>query len=284
MRHKSFKPNKFEYSMKIELLAVSFLVLVIGTVQAFGDNSTQTTYCKNGVCYTGSITIPANETFEVVHLPIIFVSYSQTCENMIKNNISGCPSVESMVNYDTSNQYVSGKFITQGNQTIRTSAEVKEHWKSYQASQKTIVCIDCEENIQAYQQSQNIIIQPTSYSFADKTGSQLITNQLFYSNDRYMQGCDTATISNIPGLLNDTINYMLSGCTKTNFNGNVTKSVHVTAWQYDNPFSTLHTESYLKDILHGHYIFGNMTGGGLGPSDCIRHQCSFTDPFKKAGW
>lgn len=262
------------------IIALSFSY----SINAFADPNTISKYCSNGTCSTGIIpSLPSNYTYEVKKIPLLVVSYSQTCENMIKNNISGCPTLQSMVQYDTSNQLISGKLIIQGDHYIRTNPQVKNHWLWYEGKTKTSVCVECIMDIASSQESQNIIIQPISYSFADKN-QNIVTNKLSYLNDRFMQGCDTATISNIPGLLNDTIHYMLSGCTQTSFNGNVTKSVHVSAWEYNNPYSTLHTDSYLKNILHGHYIFGNMTSGGLGPNDCIRHQCSFKDPFAKQGY
>ena len=271
-----------------KLVLTSLLILVFSislSTNAFADQSTITKYCSNGLCSTGPLSVlPPNYTHAVSKLPLLIVSYSQTCENMVKNHISGCPTMESMVPYDTSNQYISGKLIKQGNETIRTNPQVKNHWLWYDGKKTTSVCIDCKMDIASSQKSQNIIIEPTSYSFADKNNN-IVTTKLSYQNDRYMQGCDTATISNIPNLLNDTIHYMLSGCITTNFSGNVTKSVHVSAWDYDNPFSTLHQSSYLTNIMHGHlYYNGNKTLGGLGPNDCIRHQCSFIDPYKKIGY
>lgn len=259
--------------------------LVFSSTNAFADQSTITKYCSNGTCSTGSqSSLPPNYTHAIVKIPLLIVSYSQTCENMIKNNISGCPPLDSITQYDTSNQYLSGKFIKQGDRTIRTDPQVKNHWLWYEGQGKTTVCIECKMDIASSQKSLNIIIEPTSYSFTDKNDN-IVKDKWNYHNDRYMQGCDTATISNIPNLLNDTIHYLLSDCTVTSFNGTVTKLVHVSPWDYNNPYSTLHQVSYLKDIMHSHSFYnGNKTQGGLGPTDCIRHQCSFIDPYKKIGW
>ena len=265
------------------ILAVVISSLIF--VNVYADQSTISKYCSNGTCSTGFIpSLPSNYTHEIKKLPLLVVSYSQTCENMIKNNISGCPTLQSMVQYDTSNQLISGKLLIQGDHYIRTNPQVKNHWLWYEGKTKTSVCIECIMDIASSQESQNIIIQPTSYSFADKN-QNIVTNKLSYLNDRFMQGCDVATISSKQGLLEDTIHYMLSGCTTTHFNGNVTNTVHVAPWQYDNPYSTLHQSSYLKNILNNHSITNtNKTSGGYGPSDCIRHTCSFKDPYSKAGW
>lgn len=247
--------------------------------------STQNHYCINGICGTGKLApIPSNYTHSNVHLPVLLINWSQTCEMMMKNNIKGCTSIEQMIPFDTSNQYVSGKFVKQGNETIRTKPQIQNNWLYYKYSGKQIVCVECSFDIPSTQESQQIIIQPTTYSFVDKNVNNA-TKSYTYFNDRFMQGCDTATISSIPGLLNDTIHYMLSGCKTTNFNGNVTKSVHNTPWDYDNPYSTLHLSRYLKFIIPNHSATNtNHTSGGYGPSDCIRHSCGFKDPYSRSGW
>ena len=270
------------------LLSVSFGVsyAIDAGPQVPGGLNTISQYCSNGTCTTGGTpSIPLNYTHSNYHMPILFVNLSQACENMIKYNIPGCPSLESMISFDTSNQNISGKFIKIGNDTIRTKPQVKSNWLYYAGNTNKIVCIECNADITVMQQSQQIIIQPTGFSFVDQVTNATKGQWLSYS-DRYMQGCDTATISNNMQLLKDTIKYMLSGCTiKTSFNGTLSHKTHDTAWQYDNPFSTLHQSTYLKDIMHNHVSYnGNNTAGGLGPSDCIRHTCTFTDPYHNKGW
>lgn len=260
------------------------VLFVSASVNAFADPSTITKYCNNGICSTGPVPVlPSNYTHSVTHIPVLLINWSQTCENMVKNHIKGCTPLTDMIPYDTSNQHVSGMFIKQGNDTIRTKPQVQNNWLYYKYGNQ-VICVECDFDISSTLESKQIIIQPTSYSFVDKNAN-IVKDKWSYFNDRFMQGCDIATISSIPGLLNDTIHYMLSDCKTTNFNGNVTKTVHVTPWDYDNPFSTLHQSSYLKNILNNHSITNtNKTSGGYGPTDCIRHQCVFTDPYKKQGY
>lgn len=263
------------------------LILLIGVHSSYAINdNTISQYCSNGTCSTGGTpSVPTNYIHSNYHAPILFVNLSQTCENMIKNNITGCPTLDQLAPFDTSNQNISGKIIKIGNDTLRTKPQVKSNWLYYASSSKKIVCIECNADVIVMQQSQQIIINPTGFSFVDQILNVTKGQWISYS-DRFMQGCDTATISNNMKLLNDTIHYMLSGCvTKTNFNGTISHNVYVSAWQYDNPFSTLHQNQYLKDIMHNHLSYnGNKTSGGIGPSDCITHRCNFIDPYKKAGW
>ena len=276
--------------MKFLLIIIPALIIFsqafaqeAGPVVPSGSN-TISQYCSNGICSTGALpSSPANSTLGQRHLPILYVVYSQTCEIMIKNHIPGCPPLETIVSFDTSNQYISGHFIKQGNDTVRTNPQVKYNWLYYEGKTNKTICVECNADILTMQQSQEIIMQPNDFQFVDPNNNNASKN--WYSfNGRYMQGCDVATIANLPGLLNDTISYMLNGCTKTSFNGTSNHIVKQAEWSYDNPFSTLHQDTYLKSMLHGHTYNGNNTSGGNGPQDCIRHSCSFTDPYKKVGY
>lgn len=249
--------------------------------------STQSLYCFNGSCSTGG-TPKVNPTYvhSTDHYPVLLISLSQTCEVLNKYNMKGCPSVKDLIKYDTSNQYVSGKFVDKDGRYYRTPPQMKNNWLVYQHSNKIITCVECYFDVTATAKSKQIIIMPNSFAYVNKTESE---NKNYWYNfaNRYMQGCDIATIGNSTLLLNDTIHFMLAGCTAdaTDFHAiqNHTKTSH--PFSYNNPFSTLNQINYLKNILHGHTSSNtNMTSGGSGPSDCIRHQCNFIDPYKKAGW
>lgn len=280
-------------SMKEFILSLAIIGIMISINQAYAIESgpqvpnsanTISQYCSSGTCSTGTITgLTINYTHGIKHLPILYISYSQTCQAMIKNHISGCIPLGDIIKYDTSNQYVSGHFIKEGNDTIRTKPQVKNNWLYYQSKTNKTICIECTADITTMQQAQQIILQPTDFVYVDPNNNN-VTKTWTSFNGRYMQGCDIATIANIPGLFNDTISYMLSGCTKTSFNGTSIHQVKQAEWSYDNPFSTLHQDAYLKSMLHGHTYNGNNTSGGNGPQDCIRHSCSYQDPYKKQGY
>lgn len=249
--------------------------------------STQSQYCSNGTCGTGGTPkIPINYTTSTEKYHVLLISLSQTCEILDKNNMKGCPSVKDLMKYDTSNKLVSGKFVKHGDVYVRTPPQVKNNWLSYAYSKNTVICVECYFDSTAISKSQEIIIQPNSFSYVNKTETEN-GNHLYNFNNRYMQGCDVATISNVSGLLDDTINFMLHGCTanSTSFHEITNQTRTLQPWSYDNPYSSLHQITYLKDIMNGHANSNtNHTSGGYGPSDCLRHQCSFIDPYKKAGW
>ena len=134
----------------ISSLVIVFLSVALGSVYA--DSSTITKFCNNGICNSGPVpTLPSNYTHSTIHIPVLLVSYSQTCENMIKNYIKGCTPLSEMIPFDTSNQYISGKFVNQGNDTIRTNPEVKNNWLFYKYSNKQVVCVECAFDISSTQ-------------------------------------------------------------------------------------------------------------------------------------
>lgn len=215
--------------------------------------------------------------------PLIMIVPSESCQNMIKFHMkTDCPTDDMLLKYDTSNQKISGHFIIQNGNTIRDKPEVKNHYLFYQTQ---TVCVDCAGDYMNPDLFQIIIIEPHGFTYVDKYA--VISNNKWLSySDRHMAGCNTATIGYSDSLLNDTIKYMESNCTQTSFNSTKTNIIPDQPWSYDNPYSSLHLSTYLKSFLHNHDIF-NRNGtnpGGLGPNDCIRHQCSYTDPYKKAGW
>lgn len=278
--------------------SISILVIVFGLciVPAFATDggpqvpsvpNTIAQYCASGSCNTGAVApLPSNFTFQTKHTSMLYIVYSQTCENMIKGNVSGCMPLEDIIPFDTSNQHVSGKFVKHNGVTIREKPQLKNNWLYYTYKTGKTICVECVADITTMQQSQQIILEPTDFNFVDKNANS--TNGTWTSyNSRYMQGCDVATIANIPRLLNDTIQYMLNGCKSTSF---VSSSNHVikdTPFSFNNPYSSLKIDSYLEKIFHNHKFFSSYNAtnnGGLGPSNCITHQCSFTDPNKKAGY
>ena len=269
----------------IPLISTLVIVLFFGISQASAIDSgpivpnspnTISQYCSSGTCSTGGTpSIPVNFTKTNQHLKVLLVSLSQTCEILNKNGMKGCPSVQDLIPYDTSNQLVSGKFINHDGIYTRTAPQMKNNWMAYSYSNKTVVCVECYFDITSADKAQQIIVQPSSFSYINKTEVENGNSWYNYDN-RFMQGCDVATIGNIPGLLNDTIHFMLHNCsgTTTSYN-NITNHTRIyQPFNYNNPYSTLHQDLYLKNIFHDHLSYnGNHTSGGIGPGNCITHYC-----------
>ena len=260
--------------------------ITVGGIIVPKFTSTQNQYCSNGSCSTGGTPpIPKNYTISNVHLPILLISLSQTCEVLNKHNMTGCPSVESLIHYDNSNQMISGKFVNNNGIYFRTPPQMKNNWLAYQNSDHTIICVECTFDVAATSKSKQIIIEPSSFTYVNKTETEN-KNSWYNFKNRYMQGCDIATISNIPGLLPDTANFMLSGCqqSSTQFNTVETHTRILHPFMMNSPYSSLVLDSNLKQIFLGHFILHNEkmpTMGGLGPANCQTGQCSLTTSTKK---
>ena len=253
------------------------------------QTSTQSKYCSNGTCSTGPQVI-INKTGSVLthKYNMISLMLSETCQRMNEHNISGCPHISELIVFDTSNQAISGKFIQNGSDYTRTSPQIKNHYLWYGTNRTNeIICLDCEVDAKMSQTTQQVIIEPHDFVWTDKFNTLHDGSRIFVQfHGRYMQGCDTATIPYDFQLLTDTIYYMRMNCDSkyTTFNATQTYELPSTPFNYDNPFSTLHQDSYLKDIT-GHKSFGgNHTGGGLGPSNCITNKCDYHDPYHKVGY
>ena len=248
--------------------------------------STQNAYCPNGVCVTSPIPTNPNYIHSTSKYPVLLIKLSNTCEILDKHNMTGCHTVKSLIPYDTSNKLISGNFVNNNGIYTREPPQMKNNWLAYQYSNHKIICVECYFDFTATAKSQQIIINPNSFSYVNKTESEP-KNMVYNYYGRFMQGCETATIANISGLLNDTINFMLNGCNfkSTNFNDKQIQQRPLHLVNYYSPFSTLNNDSYLKTIFGGHtYDFGNKTSGGRGPIDCITHKCNFIDPYKKIGY
>jgi len=198
------------------------------------------------------------------------VVQSELCQKEIQNHIrSDCPTDEILKKYDTSNQYISGKFVTKDSITIRTKAQVTNHYQFYT---KQTVCVDCTGNLSSPDLFKMIILEPHGFTFIDKY--QTVSTHTWNSyTDRSMQGCNTATIAYSDWLLNDTISYLESECTKTKYTGNSTHTIQDHPFSFDNPYSSLSFKNLVSQI---------KSTGGLGL--CLQNQCNIKDPYKKAGW
>lgn len=279
-------------------------------------NNTVSQYCWNGTCQTPNIlpngTITGNDTANQEFKSkynIIMVIPSELCTRAIENHLkTDCPSLNSLVKYDNSNQKISGQFIRQIDGTLtRANPGVKNHWQYYGYTNHTIVCVYCTGNYITSDLYKTIILEPASFEFVPHefintnykvdifngvSGNyssitfpvnEFDSGLTSYKN-KSMQGCNSATIAYSDFLLNDTIKYLESDCKIKSYNQTTTQKVPNTPWQYDNPFSSLHYLVALKTLTHNAgYSTMNNTSGGHGPGNCI-NGCSYTTSTRKAGY
>lgn len=280
-------------------------------------NNTIAQYCWNGTCQTpngiNNGTISSNDTSHnelKSQYNIIMIIPSEVCTNAFKYHAkSDCPPLANITKYDNSNQKISGYFYSLDGKTIeRSKPEVKNHWQYYGYTNHTIICVYCTGNYLTTDLYKTIILQQSdSFEYAPHNyvsvpyiipqfnyTSGNFTNYVIQVNEadaglttklnRDVVGCNTATIAYSDALLNDTIHYLESGCKSTNFNQTKTYVSPNSPWSWNNPYSTLHYMSALKQLTGGHGIYGtNQTVGGHGPGNCI-NGCSYTTSTRKAGY
>lgn len=204
---------------------------------------------------------------------ILAIVYSEGCQTMMNHNInSSCPTLNKIWKYDTSNHIISGNMTLKNGKFIRSNPAVKNHYLWY-TSPKTIVCVDCKLPLDRPDVFKTIFIEPSSFSFINKTFTLKNTNAWATYSNRYVSpDCLSSTIGYSDLLLNDTINYMLSNCTITKISNNQTNYIKNTPFQFNNPFSTLHYEKQISD----------MKKNGMG--NCITIKCNTKDPYSKSNW
>ena len=150
----------------------------------------------------------------------IGISLDRTCLTLIKENMrTDCPTYGEilMLFPDTSNKIFSGDFIIKDGLLQREFPPIKNHL-NYYSDKPPVLWVDPPAD------TMNKIKSVTIYKslpLYEVTGSkQKANNTLIFGKDRYVNpNCSQAKISadKWPVLLGDTIQYLQSGCKKTNF-------------------------------------------------------------------
>lgn len=151
------------------------------------------------------------------HGNFITIELSKTCLVMAKANLtSNCPTYKDLEVFDTTNQKISGKFFQDGDFYHRGKPMYKNYQLSYpKAVYPWVICVDCSQQIII--QSKNIIVEAGSFVYKKGSDSHIVNNTRYEYSQRYVDSCTIAHIAYSDFLLNDTINYLESGCTKTDF-------------------------------------------------------------------
>ena len=181
---------------------------------------------------------------------LVGVNLSKSCIIMIKNNItSTCPTYDDLLKFDTSNKEISGNFIRDNGTGYlhRETPEFHDSWRWYDhdtevrlivdppnGMESRIKTIEIQPNFNTYTVKNQMFI-PSEYEFVSVDvvslfGNKTITKTINVVNqtqeyglvlyhDRYVDKCKNAVINadNWLYLLNDTINYLRTGCNETDF-------------------------------------------------------------------
>lgn len=215
--------------------------------------------------------------------PVIFVLYSQVCERLISiNDYSSCPPLTKLIPLDTSNQRISGYFIQKDDGTyVRQNPQIKNHFTFYYNNTDKIVCVECNPDLARPDTVQIIYLEPHAFNYINKnyySENQTNTskNSTVFVNynaaeqivhyDRYVDGtCNTANLVYSEFLLQDTINYMKSGCTMTEYN----KTSLITPPYHEKDFKNSIWYNYKKYLDQSKQLISNKC---LIPENCTNPQ------------
>lgn len=216
-----------------------------------------------------------------IKYPVLNIEYSQACRALIKHgDYSTCPKLSDIASFDTSNQHVSGKLVIDKNGIMtRTEPQLKNAYNFYK---NFTICVDCQIDAATESTMQTIFFDPTSFPYTKHSFTSVSTNvtgfiklvpynytttfneqnagmTVYY--DRYVtDDCMVGNLVYSSALLQDTINYMKSGCKITFFNKTTTTVI------------PKHTIDYAKapQYQYMNYIHKSLRNN---VGNCITQKC-----------
>lgn len=193
---------------------------------------------SNGVQTASERFLITNGNIQTTKYKLIVPLYSEACQKMINiHDYSSCPPLSELVKFDTSNQNISGKFLLQKDGTIiRTPPQIRNHYVFY--TDKIKVCVGCQIDLGNPDIVQLMFIEPRGFSYTihDFTTTveqnsninstvnvnSIAASMLIHYDVFVDTSCLTANLDYTPFLMNDTINYMESGCKIAHYNKTTT--------------------------------------------------------------
>jgi hypothetical protein len=178
---------------------MSFIILLI--VPLILGNSNETTFGN----YTNGIHLNKSS--------LIGIQISKACISIEMNDIkSNCLTYDKIKQFDTTNTNYAGKWI---NDTWyhRGTPHTKQTWAFINSNVTVMVDPDSDFTTQA----KMIIIQGNNFTYIDP--NQVVSNHIRneYHNRFVYSDCSSAMIAPNVWLLNDTIQYLKSGCKTTSY-------------------------------------------------------------------
>ena len=271
-----------KYIICSTIVLVFTLAIHFTLPNTYADNSTQTLYCNNGVCSTGGTQKPLTNSSQGLYSPGLYtggvsiqnaqrigIQLSQTCLKMAEYNItSNCLSYKTLKNLDTTNPFYSGQWVATP-YYHRLAPKVIDAYKFN--TNNFVVMVDPDALFTT--KARMIIVTNNNFTYVNPDETSKGGLVTISHINRFVAACELATVAPIPSLVNDTLKYMESGCTKTNYNDAVITYHKDIPFDYNNPYSSLHYDmAKLKANMHQ-------------TPNCITKKCDTPkDPYKKTAW
>lgn len=146
---------------------------------------------------------------------LVGVKISDTCIKLVRNNFTTtCPSYEDLIGIDSSNQYVSGYFVTESDGFLhRMEPNYKNSWKWYEHDEEIRVIVDPPSDMMkkipmiTIENNFGVYFRADDFRIDDEGVRK-------YNQHRYVSNCNDATLSTEiwVNALADTINMLQTGC------------------------------------------------------------------------
>lgn len=251
--------------------------------------NTVTKYCYNGVCNTNMTSPQFNETIgqygvgnytNGIHLNQshkIAIVLSNTCIKLEEQNLtSHCATYKQLSPFDNIKSPMAGKWITTP-YYHREETHVHSAWLA--DNQTWYVMVD--PNLDFLQGARVITVTENNFTWQNPDQNSTLGYETVMHVNRSVLNCDTATVAPDLWLVQDTINYLESGCTNTAYN-----DTQITYHKL-HPFY-LDTVNMRQTNWLSHFAFN---GTSRISQDCIFTwvKCTIpSDPFhthdKRFGW
>jgi len=261
------------YSFPIILVGILFFQYANAIPEGPSGPSTIEQYCFTGTCSTGNLyqneTINFNGSYSLVsNANLVGIRLSSVCIKLEEQHLkSDCLDYSQLKPLEKVNPLLSGNWI---NDTYyhKIYYTFKGVWNYYSGS--PVVLIDPPIDFQV--RAKIITVENQNFTWTDVNDNATNTGIIEYVN-RFVDGsCSSATVAPIFSLVNDTVNYLQSDCTKTNYNS--TKVLN----RVDIPFD--YNSMNIKQINYLHN-FNNNTSMG----NCITEKCNLPhDPYSNSGY
>ena len=255
-----------------KLLIPSLIFVLVGIGHAYADyspgngNTTLIQYCNNGTCATprydlANITTTGNFT-KGNYVGIVL---SQACINMEKNNItSDCITYDRLKNLENVNSLLSGVWVNTP-YPHKVYPTFKGVWNYYDGP--PVILVDPPSDFM--KRARILTIQSNSFTWQSPNDINNNT-QLVRHVDRFIQSdCNEGIVSSDYRFIRDTVLYMMSDCTKSNYND--VKIIH----RVEIPFDLNTMNIKTLDYMHHWNNRTRIT------EDCIHFKCTDLpkDPF-----
>jgi hypothetical protein len=198
---------------------------------------------------------------------LIGVQNSQACITMLIHHIPNhCIPYNKQLQFDTTNKLISGMWI---NDTYyhRLPPKIIDHYRF--TPNPWVVMVDPNNDFTT--RAKMITVQADNFTYINPDEVVNGHTRHEYDNRFVYTNCQSAIVAPNLFIIEDTINYLESGCTVTHYNETRTILLH------DTPTDITKTQAWKNQQWYSQAK--QVT------KDCIRHKCdNLTDPNKKAKW